>query len=421
MMSRTVPVFFHKNFEDVPVKTGLDDIFKKKRGHDFKMPKKGEPVLLIVSGGLDSTMLWFNLLHTYGLQVYPIHFVSKRSILGERWAVRFFYHFFKKRYPDLVKPIQYIPIDLSFSLTSKNNSRMTDHNLRFIINNLRHNKITKKKDFYLIDYPVRYAYYLLATYEYGLSLQARNIPVYSIFIGVVPNDAMIARESTLTVLRALNVYLCCILGDWRWQLTGPVEQKRNFFYPKETSIAIGAKNDIPLEKTWSCGGRFFMQCGICNACRYRHQAFKDAHIKDKTLYFFHPSYREFVRNIVYYLKDYVSKHLLARNTTPNKRYPSFTRIKGDLSALKISLAAPIETYVEKGFMYLHNKETDEIVRLNKMGGMVITMLEKQGGMKLSSLISSICKSYPSVSPKRIETDVVKFLKDLERRGTISGE
>jgi len=420
-MSKFVPVFFHKNFEDLPVKTGLDSIFKKKRGYDFKMPEKGEPVLLIVSGGLDSTMLWFNLLHTYGLHVYPIHFVSKRSILGEKWAVRFFYHFFKKRYPDLVKPIQYIPIDLSFSLTNRKNSRMVDHNLRFVINNLRHNKITKKKDFYLIDYPVRYAYYLLAAYEYGLSLQARNIPVYSIFIGVVPNDGLIGRESTLTVLRALNVYLCCILGDWRWQLTGPVEQKRNFFYPKETSIAIGVKNDIPLEKTWSCGRRFFMQCGICNACRYRHHAFRDAHIEDKTVYFFHPSYREFVRNIVFYVRDFVLKRLLIRNTAPHKRYSSFTKIKGDLSALKISLSSPIETYEEGRFMYLRNKETDEIVRLNKMGGMIITILEKRGGTKLSSLISSIFKSYPSVSPKQIEGDAVRFLKDLERRHTISGE
>ena len=127
-----------------------------------------------------------------------------------------------------------------------------------------------------------------------------------------------------------------------------------------------------------------------------------------------------MRNIVFYVRDFVLKRLLIRNTTPHKRCPSFTKIKGDVSALTISLSSPLETYEEDRFTDLHNKETDEIVRLNKMGGMIITILEKQGDMKLSTLISSICKSYPSVSPKQIEGDVVRFLKDLERRYTISG-
>ena len=73
IMKNFSPIFSKNNFEDVTVMRKLNSIFIKKRGYDFKMPAPGTPVLLLVSGGLDSIMLWFNLLNTYKLKVYPIH------------------------------------------------------------------------------------------------------------------------------------------------------------------------------------------------------------------------------------------------------------------------------------------------------------------------------------------------------------
>ena len=95
-MSIFSPVFFKKNFEDSQVMKGAESILKAKRGYSFRIPPKNTPVVLIVSGGMDSIMLWFYLLAIYKLHVYPIHFTGPHSVLGEQLSVNFFYSYFKK-------------------------------------------------------------------------------------------------------------------------------------------------------------------------------------------------------------------------------------------------------------------------------------------------------------------------------------
>jgi len=212
MTKKDSPSLFSRDtFEEKMVLENLNIIFKKQRGYEFRMPKPGVPVLLILSGGLDSTMLWFHLLHTYKLRVFPIYLTSplmnKNHIPGEYASISFFYRFFKKRYPGQVEPIHYIPVDLSFSLTNKTNINILQNNWRVLVENAHYDMKRKAGSIYLLDYPTRYARFLLSAYEYGLSLQAQKIDVSTVFFGVVPNDAAIGREPTLTILRSLNLYL----------------------------------------------------------------------------------------------------------------------------------------------------------------------------------------------------------------------
>lgn len=413
-MARNKPFFFKKKFEDPPILEGLNQMFLDKRGYAFKMPKRNEPVLLIVSGGLDSIMLWFHLMSVYGLVVYPIYFTSplfnRNNIPGEVRAIKYFFKFYKRMFPHLVRKIKFIPIDLSFSLTRGGNIHILETNWRIVANNLKINKETGEKSVYLLDYPTRFARYLLSSYEYGLSLQSKNVPVTSIFLGVVPNDSAIGREPTQTVLRSLNMYLCLVLGDWNWQITGPIE--KGFNYPKEKSIINGSKNDIPLEKTWSCARPFLFHCGFCNACRYRQRAFIDAGITDKTIYLLHPKTKKWI-------KDLLSKFGLSRNRRiiVKKRGVSTPNTQRKAPHL-ISLVNRIDFFQNDADIFVKNESTQEILKLNAVGGEIFRILKKNGAIALGGLVEQIQKSYPEIPKKKLTSDIMKYLINLKQHNLV---
>jgi len=416
-MARNKSVFFKKKFEDPLILKGLNEMFQDKRGYAFKMPKRNEPVLLIVSGGLDSIMLWFHLMSVYGLVVYPIYFTSppfnRNNIPGEIRAIKYFFNFYKKMFPHLVRNIKFMPIDLSFSLTRGGNIKILETNWRIVANNLKTNVDTGEKSVYLLDYPTRFARYLLSSYEYGLALQSRNIPVASIFLGVVPNDSAIGREPTLTVLRSLNMYLCLVLGDWKWQITGPVE--KGFYFPKEKSITNGFKSGIPLEKTWSCARPFLFHCGFCNACRYRQRSFIDAGITDKTTYILHPKTKKWIKNLL--LKFGLLRN---RRIVLKKKDTQIPHIHKKVPRI-ISLVNPVDFFQNDEDLFVKNELTGETMKLNTVGGKIFRILKKNGAITLERLIEQIHKSYPETLKKKITSDIRKYLISLEQHSLVKFE
>ncbi len=399
------PVFFEKNFEDPEVLSRLEAILKKKRGYNFKMPTKNSPVILIVSGGLDSTMLWYNLLSKYQLQVYPIHFVGPHSILGERLSVNFFYSYFKKRFPELVKPVKFIPAYFNFSLKDDANKKILNNNFILMTRNLFVNKKTRDKKVFFVNYPVRWAYYSLAAYEYGLELQAKNVPVHTIFTGTVPDDSLVSRESTLTTLRAVNAYFCSLFGDWEWQITGPVEKRRGFFYPKKDSIKIGYKNGVPLEKTWSCGNNFIKQCGLCPTCKLRQWTFKEAGIKDKTFYFVSDKTRDFLKKI--YLK---LSTIFNQKASPRPK-----------RLTNITVSTNVVEYQDKESSYVFNKKTGEIIQINPTGKYILRLLKQNPEITFIKLIKKFQAHYPELNKNQLKKEVAGFLKELLKKEFIFGK
>lgn len=409
-------LFARDTFEEKKILNNLNILFKKQRGYEFKMPKPGEPVILILSGGLDSTMLWFHLLHTYKLRVFPIYFTSpltnKNNIPGEYTSISFFYSFFKKRYPHQVEPIKYMPTDLSFSLTSHRNMKILLNNWRVLAENAQYDKNTKSGSIYLIDYPTRYARFLLSAYEYGLSLQAQRMDTTTVFFGVVPNDAAIGREPTLTILRSLNLYLCLLLGDWNWQVTGPVDEKNQFYYPKEKSIQIARKHHIPLHRTWSCVRPFLIHCGICNACRYRQASFKSSHIIDKTLYLITPSIKRWVKHLVERLR--ISIKMKGVTTDPAKQtYQQPARIP--YMGGRISLHPQVESIQSDDKVLIYSTLTEETVKLNKIGEIIFKYISQKSQVTLASLVKLIARKYPDMSLTMIKKDICVFIEELKTK------
>ena len=54
-----------RQYENIALIKTIEAFFKQKRGHVFKMPPSGTAVILLVSGGLDSTIIWEILLKYY--------------------------------------------------------------------------------------------------------------------------------------------------------------------------------------------------------------------------------------------------------------------------------------------------------------------------------------------------------------------
>ncbi len=415
------PLFFSHNFENPAVLDDLNSIFVKNRGYDFKLPTQGSAVLLVVSGGLDSTMLWFHLLNTYKLHVYPIYFtspfLSKHNVPGERAALMSLSRYLSNRFPDYFHHIKYIPLDLSFSLTNKKNIQILERNWRLAVSNARTNK-AGFKSIYLLDYPTRFIRYILSAFEYGLSLQAEGIEINNIFLGVVPNDSQIGRESTLTVLRSLNLYLCLLLGDWRWQITGPVEKQNKFFYTKEDSILIGNKHGFPLEKTWSCVRQFPFHCGYCNACRYRHESFLSAKVIDKTTYIVPPQVKVKLKQMYLTFKAFISKNRPNRSTQAQKKINAQLRQSKPKIHQKtfVRLSPSVETFKTGSVFFIRNNKTEEVMTLNSVGQEVVMLIEGKGGLSISSLVKKIKKKYPKSAQKTIAEDVIPFIQSLAHGG-----
>lgn len=412
-------LFARDTFEEKKTLNNLNMLFKKQRGYEFKMPKPGESVILILSGGLDSTMLWFHLLHTYKLRVFPVYFTSpltnKNNIPGEYASISFFFRFFKKRYPRQVESIKYIPTDLSFSLTSHRNMKILINNWRVLAENAQYDKNTRSGSVYLIDYPTRYARFLLSAYEYGLSLQAQKVDATTVFFGVVPNDAVLGREPTLTILRSLNLYLCLLLGDWKWQVTGPVDKKNQFYYPKEKSIQIARKHRIPLHRTWSCARQFPLHCGMCNACRYRQASFKSSHMPDKTQYLITPSLKKGVKLIVERFRTFMKVKGVTNNQTKSTR-PQPPRIP--YMGGNISVHPQVEFIQSGDNVLIYNTLTEETVRLNKIGEMMFKYILQKSQVSFVSLVKLIVQQYPNISHSIIKKDIHLFIEELKTKQVV---
>ena len=63
------------------------------------------------------------------------------------------------------------------------------------------------------------------------------------------------------------------------RLTSPFEG-----VPKSGVIREAVRLGVPLERTWSCYLRGPVHCGVCESCRNRKRAFREAGVEDSTEY-----------------------------------------------------------------------------------------------------------------------------------------
>jgi len=261
-----------KRQEDPTVLEKIEDILKMRRFNLIKMPRPGEVVVVIHSGGMDSTINIAILMEEFGLKVYPM-FVNRgqTNIKYEKESVKYFEKYFEDKYPALYN--KSLEIELNTPPKAyKDALRATK--------DLEDNLQSRQR----IAFPSRNPILVLTAAEYAYSLQSKGIFPKTIFTSFMKEDP--PRHSTLTAVRMMNLLICQIMEDYMWQVIAlPIEREFNNFYGKDRYLKWAVEHGLPVEKTRSCYKNQEKHCGKCYpACENRKKAFESAEVEDKTDY-----------------------------------------------------------------------------------------------------------------------------------------
>ena len=107
------PLVLKKNYQEDPmILSGAEELLRNRRGYVFRINKK-QPVVFIVSGGLDSSIALSRVLEDLKVPVYPLY--VRRGAKAEKYeeaSVEYFIKFYKRKYPTLVNNIKYCRMDI---------------------------------------------------------------------------------------------------------------------------------------------------------------------------------------------------------------------------------------------------------------------------------------------------------------------
>ncbi len=260
-------------FEDLEILDQVETILKKKKGYIFKIPPKNSNVILLLSGGLDTVVLWDILMRKYELNVYPV-FLRRGQIRMpiEEAAVDYFAKYYVSIHPNFfhspMKLSTFIPpLEIRWDITKFGT---------YPINNTLDCRGIPMYSSLLVNYAVQYAYYL----EIKYAIRAR-----SIFCGVMPGDGMHLRYENLTAMRMNTFNILTLTGDPDWQFTSiAIEKELGYYLNKEDLIRYSNFYSIPIQYSFSCIKYSYYHCGKCIYCQTKKKIFKNARVKDKTIY-----------------------------------------------------------------------------------------------------------------------------------------
>lgn len=402
-----------RQFEDTYTLSKLEEIFTCKRGRKAKFPRQNSSVILVLSGGLDSVCLWDILMKKYGFHVYPIYYIDHK-IKGknnELKSIRYFSEIFKKKYPTLWNDIFIKDYSFSFSFSSLKKNKTVQVDLPTIFANLLYVSDQDASIPSLIDAPSRLGIYVFGAFEYAHLLRARKyVPINTIFLGLTPEDGMSVRESTLSVLRSINLTLCLILGDFNWQILAPIDKKSKFYFNKIDLVSNALNSKLPIDKTWSCRAYNDSHCGICFNCISRKEAFKKLKFKDSTRY---------TKSETTTLDNLNNKLQRAKNYF-NKIQESFTnqpKVNSKISSESRVIPTRSTSWHEiKNKMYIMNQNNNTIESFNSVGAFIWKEIVAEPPT-LSALITKVTLNY-RVNKLQATKDLKLLLLEMEAKGYI---
>jgi len=271
-----------RKYENLELVETIEKYLKKKRGYVFKMPKKGSPVILLLSGGLDSVSAWKILLREYEYTVYPIFFHrGTKRYRQELASVNYFYGLFRREEGLRCRK----PFEISTTIPPKEFERYSKpENLHpvHILDALDPGRNVSR--FFNIGVLPYVFPFFAAAYARNL-YYSENIFIPHIFSAVGAGDGLVVPSQTFTALRSTMLDMCVATAQYYWEFTSLlIEPEIGHYIEKGELLSAAAKLGVPLEKTWSCYKPGRIHCGECQACLYRRLAFKRARLKDKTVY-----------------------------------------------------------------------------------------------------------------------------------------
>jgi len=234
----------------------LLDFLKLNRGYVFEDPID-EMIIILCSGGMDSTILIDLVIKNWNSKVIIIYF--KRDAKNEKWeekAVDYFYDFYKRRYPskviELLKLKVQIPLRINKGYFDRNRQKILGLPMRN--STMWNNAVTQ-------------AVFLSGKYK---------TTIRTILVGSVKDDRDNPESGPLSLLsQTINTCICTAI--WNWQIHSPFldDSFKQGGFSKLDLIRYAVDNKIPIEKTRSCFGAAEDPCGKCLACENRIKAFKN--------------------------------------------------------------------------------------------------------------------------------------------------
>lgn len=273
-----------RKLENLSVIKQVEKTFLTQRNYIFRMPKRGSPVILLLSGGLDSITCWAILMEEFGLHVYPLSFNrGEKRAKKEEESIKYYSKFYKIRYPDLY----HLPIRLS--LGGGNISIPIESAVRKLHPEVILKSFTGSEK--LTDINISFGSFLLLPVYSRLYAEflhhTQNLFIRNIFCAVTIRDGFGVPHQTFTSLRSIMHYLCTTSGDFSWQFTSAIfEKEMGLYFDKYNLVQWASNHNIPLGKTWSCYHSKRYQCGgsDCVTCVARRDAFIQAGVTDETIY-----------------------------------------------------------------------------------------------------------------------------------------
>lgn len=241
----------------------IERILMNERGYVSRRPEN-EPVVVLCSGGLDSSTMLHKIIEDYNCAVYPVFFKrGARAEKHEEEAFDFFMGFYSKRFPGNIKE----PYKMQFQIPPED-----------LKDNLPKNLALTQ------GHPLRNSTMQNLAVMYAVSLDKKN-HIRTILSASVGEDGKEPEQGLLS-LRSQTLSTCIQLADWNWQITSPLTDPylTEATIYKTDLIEYALRKFIPLEKTRTCFSADEIADGTCFACKKRLEAFNHLEIKDPLKY-----------------------------------------------------------------------------------------------------------------------------------------
>lgn len=242
----------------------IENIILSHRKYIF-FPPVNQRIVMLLSGGLDSTICVAKIIEEWNCIVYPL-FVRRhhRSTKYEEKAIDLISKEYIKKYPDnFIKPkkIDIVLPPAEFKIEPK----------------LRYKKMGHE--------PLRNMCFNALGVQYAIWLNYnQNFDIKTIFIATTGDDFL--PNCSIQSYRVSTIMACVDQNDWTWQITSPFIEPylKDIPFYKRDNILWAAKNKLPLQHTRTCINDCEIADGTCIECKIRIKAFKEAGIKDPIAY-----------------------------------------------------------------------------------------------------------------------------------------
>jgi len=291
-----IEILKKRKFENLQAIEAIENFFIKKRGYIFKMPKPQTPVILLLSGGLDSIIAWTLLMDIYQLKVYPLVRIAQESGLDYKKAkkiIKIFSLIFEKKYPKLFREPFFFKENLAISEIEKEYTQSLKNNKENLFG------LIINSGTFVKEIPDVMSSFISQSLQYQnlLKIQKKE-KINTIFFGLISSDGEAVRAQTFTSLRSMMFHACNTTQDYHLQISSlAIEKELGYFLSAKELIQANKYLNLPLELTWSCqkkGSRY--HCGECYNCGNRRYKFSISGVKDRTIYLsdYQSSYLKFL-------------------------------------------------------------------------------------------------------------------------------